>query len=407
MPSKDLTYGHLHKQMRIALIGGRLSRRASGVKVVVERLSKALESQGHIVRVFGQEDQGWRNGDHGAWTGAPATVFRTVGPKSFGYAPGLINAIEAFSPDVVHTHGLWMFGSLVSSRLKRAGTPNVVSPHGMLDAWALEQSRFRKRLFFSLLEQPHLDKASSVHALTEFEAASLQRIELNSPIAMIPNGVDLPSHRETPVVPSWRTKLPPESRVLLYLGRIHKKKNLGPLIEALSMGGLSQWHLVVAGPDQDGHSSTLKALSSNLGATDRVHFIGAQFDSEKNATIAAADAFVLPSLSEGLPMAVLEAWAWHLPVLMSTHCNLPEGFLNGAAIDTGTTKESIARALANLHSLTNAELSAMGTAGYQLVERSYSWQEVAKQFATVYQRCRESVRGSRRLSVERSVTASE
>jgi poly(glycerol-phosphate) alpha-glucosyltransferase len=407
MPSDDLKLGPLHTKMRIAFIGGRLSRRASGVKVVVERLSKALENQGHIVRVFGHEDKAWRDGDNRAWTGAPATAFRIVGPKSFGYAPGLKKAIQAFSPDVVHTHGLWMFGSLVSSRLARAGTPNVVSPHGMLDGWALEQSRWKKRIFFSLLEKPHLGKASSVHVLTESEAASVQGFGLKSPIAVIPNGVDLPTQKENPSIPKWRTNLPAEIRVLLYLGRIHTKKNLAPLIDALAMTKLSQWHLVVAGPDQDGHQGKLEALSSRLCTTDSVHFIGAQFDREKDSTIAAADAFVLPSLSEGLPMAVLEAWAWRLPVLMSTYCNLPEGFSNGAAIDTGTTPESIARALIDLATRTDAERTTIGTAGFDLVERSYTWDRVAKQFASLYQSCREGSQWPSRPSPEKLESAGE
>ena len=66
-----------------------------------------------------------------------------------------------------------------------------------------------------------------------------------------------------------------------------------------------------------------------------VVFLGPQFGAEKSECYRACDAFILPSLSEGLPMTVLEAWSYAKPVLMTAECNLPEGFAAGAAVRIG------------------------------------------------------------------------
>lgn len=371
--------------MRIAFISGKLSRRACGVKVVVERLSAALIRQGHDVRVFGIEDAAWIAGDSSAWTGGPATVFPTCGPTAFGYAPKLAAAVRSFAPDVVHSHGIWMYGSVVSASLARAGVPNVISPHGMLDPWALAQSHRKKRIAGALFEWKHLAQARCIHTLNADESYAARNFGLRNPLAVLPNGVDLPDPCIHLTVPTWRAVLPEGARVLLYFGRLHRKKNLVSLIKAWTQVGRHPWHLVIAGPDHDDYRAELESVTANLNCTEKVIFIGAQFGAEKDATFAVADGFVLPSLSEGLPMAVLEAWAWRLPVLMSTHCNLPEGFAVGAALDSGTTTNEIDRALTAFMSYSRERHATIGDAGHALVESTYSWDELAKQFSALYE----------------------
>jgi glycosyltransferase involved in cell wall biosynthesis len=143
--------------------------------------------------------------------------------------------------------------------------------------------------------------------------------------------------RQASRLATWRSNLPEEAKVLLYLGRLHLKKGLANLLQAWSevrrAGGeaAQNWYLVIAGWDQDGHQASLEAITLQRNIGDTVHFIGPQFGLDKDAAFRSSDAFVLPSLSEGMPLAVLEAWAHGLPVLMTPHCNLPEGFARGAA----------------------------------------------------------------------------
>jgi poly(glycerol-phosphate) alpha-glucosyltransferase len=115
-----------------------------------------------------------------------------------------------------------------------------------------------------------------------------------------------------------------------------------------------------------------------------VVFAGPAFGEVKDALMRRASAFVLPSFSEGLPMSVLEAWAYRLPVLMTEYCNLPEGFAAGAAVRTGTGVEEIGVGLGEFFGATGGWLEGVGAKGRALVEESFTWVKCAAQMAEVY-----------------------
>ncbi|EGV20676.1 glycosyl transferase group 1 [Thiocapsa marina 5811] len=174
------------------------------------------------------------------------------------------------------------------------------------------------------------------------------------------------------------------------MSRLHPKKGLTNLLLAWAQTRQAAaqqaeaWRLVIAGWDQGGHQDDLQCLADSLGIRDSVQFVGPLFDEAKALALAAADAFVLPSFSEGLPMAVLEAWAVSLPVLMTPGCNLPEGFAADAALAMAPEPESIAVALNRLFDMSAAERQAMGARGRQLVGDRFAWPRIAVQMCDVY-----------------------
>src|SRR5262249_14830197 len=93
----------------------------------------------------------------------------------------------------------------------------------------------------------------------------------------------------------------------------------------------------------------------------------------------------LPSLSEGLPMTVLEAWSYAKPVLMTPECNLPEGFSADAALRIGSSAYQIAAGLNQLFEMSDDDRAAMGTRGRTLVARQFSWPRIGEQMRTVYE----------------------
>src|SRR5262249_862312 len=115
-----------------------------------------------------------------------------------------------------------------------------------------------------------------------------------------------------------------------------------------------------------------------------VRFVGPKFGAEKDSLLRSVAAFVLPSFSEGLPVSVLEAWAYGLPVAMTSHCNLPQGFAVGAAVCIHTTAPSIACGLVDVMAMTDEERSVMGMRGRRLVEEQFSWASHAEQMYSVY-----------------------
>lgn len=137
--------------------------------------------------------------------------------------------------------------------------------------------------------------------------------------------------------------------------------------------------------DHGGHELKLKRIAADYGMSHRVLFLGPRFDQDKEAAYYHAHAFVLPSLSEGVPMAVLEAWSHGLPVVMTPECNLSNGFRNHAALETDASVRGIARTLQVLTEMGDRDLNEMGARGRQLALETYSWNHIARQMKEVYE----------------------
>lgn len=342
-----------------------LGEKGAGVQSVVRGLATNLSTAADI-RVYG--------GASGE--GGPGfRPLRVVGPAAFGFLPGLGRALEADELDVLHTHGLWMYPSVASVRWSRGRRPYVVSPHGMLDPWALRNSARKKKLAGYAYENGHLHGAACLHALNEAEASAIRSYGLSNPICIIPNGVDLPP--ETGLIER-------NGKVCLYLGRLHPKKGISSLLRAWAKARSHGWRLVVAGWGQSAHEREFRDLARDLNLNSSVDFIGPRFGADKASCFQSASAFILPSLSEGLPVAVLEAWSYGLPVAITPECNLPEGYAEGAALRLESNEDGIAAGLSLLFNLGEAQLRGMGVRGRRLVERQFTWQRVTAQFLAVY-----------------------
>lgn len=256
----------------------------------------------------------------------------------------------------------------------------------MLDAWAMRNARWKKVIAAQLYENAHLRGAACLHALCEAEAESIRNLGFTNPIAVIPNGVALPSPTAVPEPAPWRTRIPAGAKIMLFLGRLHPKKNLAALIDAWpKRAEHNDWHLVIAGWDQGGYSRTLAHAIEERYLTDRIHLVGPLFGSDKDAAFRHAHAFVLPSLSEGLPMAVLEAWSYGLPVLKTDACNLHEGFEAAAAERLSLNLTEMSQNLSRFLNLNTAELRQIGNNGRTLVEQQFSWNAAAEKFVAVYE----------------------
>jgi poly(glycerol-phosphate) alpha-glucosyltransferase len=333
------------------------------------------------VRVFGIRDE-QSAVDLQEWRPLSVQTFRPR-LRAWGYSNELVPEMLDADLDILSVHGLWKYCSVGSQRWhQRTDRPYVVHPHGMLEPWAVRNAMWKKRIAGLLYENQHLRGAACLRALSEAEAQSIRSYGLRNPICVIPNGVDLPDLRES----NAKTQSA-DRKTLLYLGRLHPKKNISNLIRAWNetfnsqRGSGDHWFLVIAGWDQGGYESELKRIA----AGNSVVFLGPQFGAEKSECYRTCDAFILPSLSEGLPMTVLEAWAYTKPVLMTPECNLPEGFLADAALRIGPSPEEIADGLKQLTKMSDADRAAMGTRGRTLVATRFSWPRIGEQMRTVYE----------------------
>jgi glycosyltransferase involved in cell wall biosynthesis len=374
--------------MKVALLTAHMSRRAGGVWEFIRHLAGDLPHTGVVPAVIGLHDRRAPDEDMACLGDFDVVACNVTGPEAFGFSRGLLPALRQVSPDVVHAQGIWMYPSLASLRWhRRSKRPYMVAPHGMLDSWALGRASIKKRVISSWFEREHLRSASCLHALNEAEAIAIRAQGLVNPICILPNGVSVPPNTSANK-PAWAEELEPGTRILLYLGRLHPKKGLVALVNAWQRvqahAEREGWCLIIAGWDQGGHARDLLEFILEFCPRRTVRLVGPQFDLDKDASFRAASAFILPSLSEGLPVGVLEAWSYGLPVLMTRQCNLQEGFAAGAAVEFKPEISSIADGLQALFRMPAAERDRIGQRGRQLVEDRFRWDRIATEMSRVY-----------------------
>ena len=322
------------------------------------------------------------------YEGVAVRYFPRAFPRRLFGARGLEAALEsrAGSDDVVHTHGLWNYPAWTMARYaRRRRIPYVLSPHGMLDAGAMAHHALRKRLAFRLLERRNLTGAALLHAASSLEARSLERWARGIPLAIVPNGVEL-RPEPPPAREGFRRSLglPPDTPLIVFLGRVHPIKRLDLLaaafdrIRAVRPGA----HLLIAGPDEDGHRSRLEPHFA--GAGPAVRFMGELGEFAKWTLLANADVLVMCSQSESFGRSVVEALAAGLPVVVTRTCPWQQVETAGCGFWVAHTAEAIADA--TLEVLRDpASARRMGERGRALARSTYSWDAIARTMARHYE----------------------
>jgi glycosyltransferase involved in cell wall biosynthesis len=360
--------------LKIVALTNYLSARGGGIPPAMFPLYELLAEKGvDIILAAGDPPD--------STIGVRALTYRTLGPKSFAFSFDLLKILDQEHPDLVHLHGLWTYGSIAAQTWgRRTGNPVVVSTHGMVDHWALRHSALKKRIAGAAFEWANLRNAACIHALTEGEVKALNDYGFHNRIVKIPNGVDFPKS-------SSCRKLP--KRILLYLGRLHSKKGIAETLIAWSRFqkelaiGPARWQLVIAGWDDGGHQGKLCELVRKYDIEEHVKFMGPVSGEAKNSLYSSADATILASHSEGLPMTVLETWAYGKPVFITQQCNLPEGFKAGAAFKITTNPQNIAEVLISVLP-DQVRLITAGQAGRALAEKLFSWSKISETWLSLY-----------------------
>lgn len=354
-----------------------ISRSGGGVSEFARLLTLSLaEELPGKVSVLTTRD-GFSMEDRGGWGDVPVSFVRAFLPRKFCFAPGLLLELFRRRPAIVHLHGLWNFhgaAGLVWSRFTRNGIV-VITVHGMLDPWILRRSPRLKWLVSRLYQNQLIARADCIHVLTEKEREDVTRIYPNAPTVIIPNFVT-PQKVAASERPAWWEPTLEGREIFLFLGRLHEKKGCSELLqawEALSADPAfrDKYELVFCGWS-DGGEAFLADLASVRERLGNVRYVGARFGAEKARTFDAARFFVLPSKSEGMPMAILEAWQAGLIVIMTPQCNLPIGFFLGAALETGVSKDQIAESLLRAARMPELDRRAMMEAGKMIIEKFYS-----------------------------------
>jgi len=307
-----------------------------------------------------------------------------LGPVKFFYAPELkkIAAQLVSRADWFHGHGLYVWMNYwLGKEARRRGKPLVYHPQGFFDPWILRRSKGKKKVAHWLFEDQNIAHVNWWRAVSSKEAEQIRLVVGdNAKIRVIPNGIDLDEidNGWNLVQTVWAVRKRPKR--LLFLSRIHPKKGLDLLVPA--WGQLTKefpdWELLITGPDEGGYQATVETMIRASGCSDTCWIHPAVSGAEKHALLRTADLFVLPSYSEGFPMAVLEAAAHRIPVVQTSECNFPELTAAGGAWECVPEKHEVEVALRSALSAEDRERTERGERGRLLVMQQYSWQSIAQ-----------------------------
>ena len=304
---------------------------------------------------------------------------------------------------IVHDNGLWLpFNHTVFAVAHQRSVPLVSGPRGMLEPWSFKHKGWKKRVAWWLYQRRGIAAAKVIHATSVQEADGLRALGLTNPIAVIPNGVEVPvlqcfggsvvqsegeiSRSESTEPPKYRnTEVPKHRNTALFLSRIHPKKGLLNLISAWAAVRPATWRLIICGPDEGRHAEVVRSAVEANGLAGQIELRPAIYGVEKESLMMSADLFVLPTFSENFGIAIAEALAAGVPVITTKGTPWEELLAHrcGWWVDIGV--ESLVAALREAMALSDGERREMGARGRRLVEEQYSWPRIAREMMSVYE----------------------
>ena len=362
-----------------------------GPTVAVSELTSELARQGVNCEIV--TTRGYRVGiNQISSPGVPIYSFDTGFPARFwtAYSPELSRFLNENADrfDLIHIHQVWHYPVYAAFRSARKNKlPCVLTIHGELSDWGLRQKALKKRLYRLCLLDRMLNGAGAIHAITDAEKEQVQKLGFETPVVVTPNGVEQSRFEALPSPQRLIRRFPKlkGKRVILFLGRLHPKKGLDILARSFSTVArhFEDTVLLIVGPDKFGTRENMEAILRSKGLLDRTLFTGLLTGEDKLAAMSCADLFVLPSHSDVLGIAVLEAMAARLPVIITKGCEFPEVSEHGAGLVVEAGEAPIAEAISLL--LSDAALrDRMGQQGRKLVIERYTWQVAAAMMANIY-----------------------
>jgi|APSaa5957512535_1039671.scaffolds.fasta_scaffold01096_16 glycosyltransferase involved in cell wall biosynthesis len=308
-------------------------------------------------------------------------------PRRLGQSPKLFrwlsNQVKSQKIDILHSHGMWQMNALYPGWVaKNSESSLIVSPRGTFSKWAMQNGSSMKVVFWAFFQRPALMQVDCFHATSESEYKDIRRLGFNQPVAVIPNGID---------IPDLPKKNKNRFRTVLFLGRIHPVKGLDILLPAWKevQSHFPEWQLIIAGSDDDyyGKSGYLKKMHdlSNKLNLNRISFVGELNGHAKLQAYCDADLFILPSYSENFGVTIAEALSTGTPVI-TTKGTPWEEIQNQKAgwwIDVNT--ESLTASMKEALQLSSFDLEKIGKNGRRWMENDFSWQHTGEDMFRTYQ----------------------
>lgn len=283
---------------------------------------------------------------------------------------------ESKDAQIIQTNSLWQFANFIHEYARRgSNAKSVIVPRGTFSKYALSLSPQKKKLILALGQRTALEKADMFIATCQKEYEDIRNFGLKQPVAIIPNGLDLPEIGKV-------TK----KKTITFLGRIHKVKGVDILIEAwrkIECGGkFNDWNLVIAGPTSSDYAKDIQKQAEDLRT---VTFTGEIKGEAKNKLFAQSAIYVLPTHTENFGISIGEALACGTPVITTTGAPWSGLADNDCGLWIELSVDNLTHALEDMMSRPMDELARMGENGREWMKRDFAWDEIAKKTIRTYE----------------------
>ncbi|MDP7005843.1 MAG: glycosyltransferase [Phycisphaerales bacterium] len=375
--------------MKILHYCSRIRLEDGGVVRAVLDLTTSLAKSGKSVTLMATEGEDLPKKETGV---------QTILTGSFDRAPirfstNRLNSIKDHiqQSDVLHLHTPWEPANVQLAKIARScDIPYVVSVHGMLDDWCMEQKGLKKRIYLQLSGRKFLQKAHAIHCTAEAEVTQVKRWTPRGKHVVIPLVFDPSEYLDPPPTSDpdkyWPTReenLP----IVLFLSRIHEKKGIEKLLRAASaINTTHKARFVIAGCGEPEYEKSLQKLSNDLGIDQHVNFVGFVEGDRKTSLLRSADIFALPTSQENFGLVFPEAMACGVPVITTKGVDIwPELEKSGGAIITDGSVDQITSSIIQLLDEISIR-TKMGDAGKKWVEETFAGETVVNRYIDLYRK---------------------
>ena len=377
--------------MKILHVLSDIEIESGGVAAAACGMAEAIATRGHDVTIACLNRGGTPLQPHGVSIKSfPPDRNSTLAPSA-KLREYLQENIGEFA--VVHIHGVWQQpGHYATAAARRAKIPYILAPHGMLDAGSLAMGRrWAKSMAWFLWDSAMVYGAAAIHCLNAAEIRCSPALK-KTPNVIIGNGIPTSAFEHLPTRGQWRQEMKAmlwniDRPIALFLSRIHPKKGLDRLLPLWPtvLEKHPELLLIIAGTGDPAYLAQIKELIRQYNLQDAVYLAGQLSGMSKWKVLVDADVFILPSHQEGFSLAITEAMAASLPVVITRECNFDEveQFHTGVIVRNGDMAAFIGQ-VTDL--LADASMrTKMGSNGHKLVQEQYTWEVTAKKLERLYQ----------------------
>ena len=290
-----------------------------------------------------------------------------------------IDNITNNSNVILHSHGIWdMFSKKTCEISLKRNIPLILSPHGMLEPWAIEHKKYKKKIAWYTYQKRLIKSANLLVVNSDREYRSVRKLGFENPIAIVGNGVE----RENNISP---IEFKNRDKVILFLSRISEVKGIPDLIKAWSMiSDHKGYQLHLCGNGEENYIFKIKGLIAESGLTDSIKYLGPIFSNDKWKKYESSHLFVLPSYSENFGIVIAEALMSGLPIITSH--SAPWKILKekeiGWSIDNDCVQ--LSSAISNYINLNIEQKFRLNSLTRSYSEASFDWGNVVNDYLECY-----------------------